>query len=97
LLERTEGCRRLVLDERGERLTSRQFARLIEELELGGVRRAAFLVGGSDGHSEEVRAKADRVLSLSSLTLQHELALVVLLEQLYRGYAILRGLPYHRD
>ena len=56
-----------------------------------------FLVGGSDGHSDEVRAKADRVLSLSSLTLQHELALVVLLEQLYRGYAILRGLPYHRD
>ena len=97
LLERTEGCHRLVLDERGERLTSRQFARVIEELELTGTRRAAFLVGGSDGHSDEVRAKADRVLSLSSLTLQHELALVVLLEQLYRGYAILRGLPYHRD
>jgi 23S rRNA (pseudouridine1915-N3)-methyltransferase len=97
LLERSEGHHRVVLDERGERLTSRQFARMIEDLELAGTRRAAFLVGGSDGHSNEVRAKANRVLSLSSLTLQHELALVVLLEQLYRGYAILRGLPYHRE
>ncbi|HEY8900747.1 MAG TPA: 23S rRNA (pseudouridine(1915)-N(3))-methyltransferase RlmH [Chthoniobacterales bacterium] len=97
LLERTTGCHRIVMDERGDRLTSRQFSQMIAELELAGTRRAAVLVGGADGHSAEVRAQADRVLSLSSLTLQHELALVVLLEQIYRGYSILRGTPYHRD
>ncbi len=97
LLERTAGCLRLVLDERGDRLTSRQFSQMIGDLELAGTRRAAVLVGGAEGHDTQVRAQADRVLSLSSLTLQHELALVVLLEQIYRGYSILRGTPYHRD
>ncbi len=97
LLERTAGCHRLVLDERGDRLTSREFARLIDGLEQTSVRRAAVLVGGADGHSADVRGQADRVLSLSSFTLQHELALVVLLEQIYRAYSILRGTPYHRE
>lgn len=97
LLDRSEGCHRLVLDERGERLTSAEFARLITDLERTSVRRVAVLVGGADGHTADTRGRADRLLSLSSLTLQHELALVVLLEQIYRGYSILRGSPYHRE
>lgn len=97
LLEKTAGCPRLVLDERGERLTSAEFSRLIDQLEQTSVRRVAVLVGGANGHLPEVRAQADRVLSLSAMTLQHELALVVLLEQIYRGYSILRGTPYHRE
>jgi 23S rRNA (pseudouridine1915-N3)-methyltransferase len=97
LLERTAGCHRIVLDERGERPTSAEFAKMIDTLQLAGTRRVALLVGGADGHSPEVRSRADRVLSLSPLTLQHELALVVLLEQIYRGYSILRGTPYHRE
>jgi 23S rRNA (pseudouridine1915-N3)-methyltransferase len=97
LIERTEGCHRIVLDERGERLGSAEFSAFIDRLEQSSTRRVAVLVGGADGHSAEVRARADRVLSLSPLTLQHELALLVLLEQIYRGYSILRGTPYHRE
>lgn len=97
LLEQTEGCWRLVLDERGDRLTSAEFARLVDQLEQTATRRVAVLIGGSDGHTAETRARADRTLSLSPLTLQHELALVVLAEQIYRAYSILRGAPYHRE
>lgn len=97
LLERTAGCHRIVLDERGDRLSSTEFARLIDGLQQDRVRRVAVLVGGADGHRAEVRAQADQVLSLSPMTLQHELALVVLLEQIYRAHAILSGAPYHRE
>ncbi len=97
LLERTAGCHRLLLDERGESLTSAEFARMIDQLEQRSTRRVAVLIGGADGHTPETRAQADRVISLSSLTLQHELALVVVLEQIYRAYSILRGTPYHRE
>jgi len=97
LLDRTEGCHRIVLDERGKSLSSSEFARMIDTLEQSGLRRIAVLVGGADGHIPEVREKANLVLALSPLTLQHELALLVLLEQIYRGYSILRGTPYHRE
>lgn len=97
LLKRSEGMYRIVLDERGELLSSRAFAGRVTAWENGGVRNVALLVGGSDGHTGELRAAADWCWSLSPLTLQHELALVVLYEQLYRAYAIKAGLPYHRD
>lgn len=97
LLERTEGCFRIVLDERGQALTSMEFSRRIGGFELGGTHRAAILIGGADGHSPEVRSAADIVLSLSRFTLQHELAALLALEQLYRAYGILRGTPYHRE
>lgn len=97
LLERTAGAHRIVLDERGSSLTSRAFADYIARLEQSSTRRAAILIGGADGHAPATRDAADLVLSLSSLTLQHELALVVALEQIYRAYTILRGTPYHRD
>lgn len=98
LLKRTEGAWRIVLDERGELLTTRQFAGKIAELEMRGeIKTLAFLIGAADGHTEELRRCADFVLSLSRLTIQHELALVVLLEQLYRVADLRRGGPYHRD
>ena len=56
----------------------------------------AFLVGGAEGHPEAVREEADLLLSLSPLTLQHELALLVLMEQLYRVLTLRAGHPYHR-
>jgi 23S rRNA (pseudouridine1915-N3)-methyltransferase len=65
-----------------------------EQRSLKGV---AVLLGGADGHTEELRASADWVWSLSQLTLQHELATVVALEQIYRAYTLKAGLPYHRD
>ena len=98
LLSRSEACHRIALDERGEALTTRQFANRIGTLERQGeIKTVAFLIGAADGHSAPLRQQADFVLSLSSLTLQHELALVVLLEQLYRVADLRRGGPYHRD
>jgi 23S rRNA (pseudouridine1915-N3)-methyltransferase len=81
----------IALDERGEDLTTADLARL-----LGAHGSLAFLVGGADGLGDEARARADRTVRLSSLTLTHEMARVLLLEQVYRGLTILRGLPYHR-
>jgi 23S rRNA (pseudouridine1915-N3)-methyltransferase len=98
LLERSQGCFRVALDERGERLTTRKFAERLESLEMrGDVKTVAFLIGASDGHTEELRDQCDLVLTLSPFTLQHELALLVLLEQLYRVASLKSGSPYHRD
>lgn len=85
------------LDERGERPTSRELAaRLKDWWEMPG-RAAALVIGGPFGLSAEVKARAGRTLSLSPLTLPHELARLVLLEQLYRAATILAGSPYHHD
>jgi len=98
LLEKSAGMWRIAMDERGERLTTAELAKRFEGLELRGeVKTVAFLIGASDGHTEALRKEADMVLSLSSLTLQHELALVVLLEQLYRVASLRAGSPYHRE
>jgi 23S rRNA (pseudouridine1915-N3)-methyltransferase len=97
LLMRSDGMFRVVLDERGEQVTSRELAAKIAAWEQGRVKHVAFLIGGADGHSDELRRSADWRWSLGKLTLQHELALVVVLEQLYRARAINAGSPYHRD
>jgi 23S rRNA (pseudouridine1915-N3)-methyltransferase len=97
LLERSEGMLRVVLDERGEQVTSRELAGKVARWEMERVKGVAFLIGGADGHTEELRRRADWKWALSKLTLQHELALVVLLEQLYRARSINAGSPYHRD
>ncbi len=85
----------LALDERGEKLTSPQLAALLRHMDQEARGRACFIVGGAYGLDEEVRARACRLLSLSAMTLPHELARVVLLEQLYRAECILRKVPYH--
>lgn len=97
LLARSEGMFRVVLDERGAQITSRELAQKINAWELQRTKAVAFLIGGADGHTDEIRRTADWRWSLSPLTLQHELALVVLLEQLYRARCINAGTPYHRD
>lgn len=97
LLKRSERMHRIALDERGVEMTSRAFAENIAALEMRGVKNVALLIGGADGHTDALRGSADMLLSLGKLTLQHELALVVLLEQIYRAYSIKAGLPYHRD
>jgi 23S rRNA (pseudouridine1915-N3)-methyltransferase len=97
LLERSKGMFRVVLDERGAQIGSRALAQRISEWEMHAKRDIALLIGGADGHTAEVRQAAGWVWSLSQLTLQHELALVLFLEQLYRAYTIKAGMPYHRD
>jgi len=96
LREASEGTLRIVMDERGESLTTSQLTQRIQDWEMRGVKRASYLIGASDGHTQELRNEADMVWALSPLTLQHELALVVLLEQIYRVATIQRGEPYHR-
>jgi 23S rRNA (pseudouridine1915-N3)-methyltransferase len=97
LLERSAGAYRVALDERGDQVTSRELAAKFASWELGRIKAVAFLIGGADGHTDALRKTADWRWSLSRLTLQHELALVVLLEQIYRARAINAGAPYHRD
>ncbi len=98
LLEKSAGSYRIALDERGERPTTRQLSETIAAWEMRGeIKSISFLIGASDGHTAELRKSCDMVLSLSSLTMQHELALVVLLEQIYRIATLRRGEPYHRD
>jgi 23S rRNA (pseudouridine1915-N3)-methyltransferase len=86
----------IVLDERGTQLSTRQLAAWLKERMAGG-EDLAFLVGGPDGLSQEVRLRGQLTLSLSRLTLPHALVRVVLLEQLYRAHCILVNHPYHRD
>lgn len=98
LLERSAGCFRVALDERGEGLATRQLAdRWAALAGRGDVKTLAFLIGAADGHTAALRAACDWVWSLSPLTLQHELALLVLMEQLYRVASLRAGSPYHRD
>ena len=96
LLARVGARDRVVaLDERGREATSEELAR-----RLGGWLRdgrdVVLVVGGSDGLGQAVRERADEALSLSRMTLAHRLARLVLLEQLYRAFTILRGEPYHK-
>jgi 23S rRNA (pseudouridine1915-N3)-methyltransferase len=79
----------VALDEKGKDLTTEQFARLLRQ-------ETAFVIGGPDGLDEKVKKEAAMLLRLSSLTLPHALAQVVLLEQIYRAATLLTGHPYHR-
>ncbi|MEI8292981.1 MAG: 23S rRNA (pseudouridine(1915)-N(3))-methyltransferase RlmH [bacterium] len=97
MLELSEGCHRILLDERGRVFTSRAFSAEIQKLRNRSVSRLALLVGASDGWDDDTRSRADLLWSLGPQTLQHELALVVALEQIYRAETILAGAPYHRD
>jgi 23S rRNA (pseudouridine1915-N3)-methyltransferase len=89
------GDRLIVLDERGRDLSSEDFARLLAQAGDEGWPAVVFAIGGPYGHPPEVRKRADDVVRLSSCVLNHAVARVVLLEQLYRGWTILRGEPYH--
>lgn len=98
LLEKSQGCFRIALDERGELLGTRPFAEKLDALAMrGDVKAVAFLIGAADGHNQALREACDLVLTISPFTLQHELALLVLLEQLYRVASLKSGSPYHRD
>lgn len=89
-------CRVVVLDERGEDLSTLKLAKRLEQWMQDG-RDAAFLIGGADGLDEELKQTADDSLRLSSLTLPHGLARLVLCEQLYRAMSVLKNHPYHRE
>lgn len=84
-----------VLDVAGAALSSEDFAKKIAALTLGGVSNLTFTIGGAFGLSEEIRSAASFRLSLSKMTLTHQMARLVLVEQIYRAFKINRNEPYH--
>jgi 23S rRNA (pseudouridine1915-N3)-methyltransferase len=101
LLELTEGASGrtrpvlILLDARGRQFTSEEFAELLGDQQDRGTQNLFFAVGSADGFSDKARRAADLVLSFGKMTLAHELARIVLLEQIYRAFTILKGHPYH--
>jgi len=90
-----EGARLVALTRRGDAWTSAQLAEATGRWEMDG-RDVVFAIGGADALPDAVLRQAERLWSLSQLTLPHEMARLVLYEQLYRAYTIRRGEPYHR-
>ena len=87
----------ILLDERGEALSSMAFARKLEGWRDGGTREVRFLIGAADGHDDKARGEADLLLSFGPATWPHMMARAMLAEQLFRATAILAGHPYHRE
>jgi len=93
-LEFSAGATVVLLDATGKQYTSAEFAKWLGHERDRGARELIFLCGGAEGFPESVRQQATAKISLTSLTMPHELARVVLAEQIYRGFAILAGHPY---
>lgn len=85
----------MALDERGKSLSSVQLAQWVQQQQQSG-RDVACVIGGDEGLSDAVKQRAALTLSLSAMTLPHRLARLVLMEQLYRAFTIIRGEPYHK-
>ncbi len=80
----------------GRMLSSEELAGTLEKLAVGGTSHIQWIIGGSLGLSPQVLARADMLLSFSKMTFPHQLMRVILLEQIYRGYRIMTGAPYHK-
>lgn len=90
------GSYTVVLDERGRSMDSLKFAKWLERMTIEQPHGVTFVLGGDVGLDDSVRDRADLVLSLSAMTLPHQLARVVLLEQIYRACTLIRNIPYHK-
>ena len=90
------GALKIVLDPAGVEWTSHELAEQVRKWEGTGIKEVAFIVGGPKGLSPELISRADKRWSLSRLTLTHEMARVLLFEQLYRAYTIVHNLPYQK-
>ncbi len=87
----------VALDEIGQQYSSLELSKKITNLENSSISQVSFLIGGAEGHSPELKKKANLLLSLSKLTFAHEMVRLILLEQIYRIETIRSGHPYHRD
>lgn len=90
------GAALVVLDERGKSISSESFSDRLASWRDSGQKHCVLLIGGPDGHDESLRAEASLLLSFGSMTWPHQLARIMLAEQLYRAATILSGHPYHR-
>ncbi|WP_375619484.1 MULTISPECIES: 23S rRNA (pseudouridine(1915)-N(3))-methyltransferase RlmH [unclassified Bartonella] len=91
-----EKCRLIVLDERGESISSTSFSEKLRCYRDEGIRDVVIALGGPDGHNEQIRKHADLLLSFGLMTWPHQIARILLTEQLYRAVTIENNHPYHR-
>ena len=91
-----EGEYVIALDPKGKQLSSEELADSLSSIMLSGKSRIAFLIGGSHGLTEELKRRADAVVSFSRMTFSHQIFRVMLLEQIYRAFKIMNGEPYHK-
>ncbi len=87
----------VLLDERGKQFRSVEFADFVRKLQLRGVQRVVFVIGGPYGFAPSVYERADEKVSLSMMTFSHQMIRLLFVEQLYRAHAILNNLPYHHE
>lgn len=87
----------ILFDERGKKFNSQQFSKNLEMALMSGKKRIVFIVGGAFGVSDELRSRAQAVVGLSDMIMNHLVAQVVVMEQVYRGFTILKNLPYHNQ
>lgn len=90
------GAHVVLLDIQGKETSSEQFAQRIEDWAVGGISHVVFIIGGSVGVTGEIKQRANERLSFGPITLPHNLARVVLLEQIYRAFKIIKHEPYHK-
>jgi 23S rRNA (pseudouridine1915-N3)-methyltransferase len=92
-----KGGKLVVLDERGEGMSSTEFAAFLSKTRDQGTSDLAFAIGGAFGFTDGFRSQAFKAISLSRMTLTHQMVRVFLLEQIYRGFSIMNGEPYHHE
>lgn len=90
-----KNARVILMDERGEEMTSPGLARLLARYRDEGISDLTFAIGGAYGFSEGFRTRADKTIALSRMTFTHQMVRVFLLEQIYRGFTIINNEPYH--
>lgn len=90
------GATLVVLDSNGKQFSSEAFSRKIDQWEMQGIKHVCYLIGGPEGHAPEVIEAADLLVSLSKMTFTHDMARLLLVEQLYRAYTIKAGEKYHK-
>lgn len=86
----------VVLDGSGELLSSEGLARCLDKWNMSGVNRVNLVIGGSHGLADIVKRRANHIISFSKMTFPHQMAVLILSEQVYRGFKILKGEPYHK-
>lgn len=87
----------VLMDEKGKEFKSREFAEWIQKQMNSGKKRLIIVIGGPYGFSQDVYSRSDAKIALSQMTFTHEMAKLILVEQIYRGMSILKGEPYHHD
>ena len=98
LLSRVEGADYVVLlDEKGKKLNSKELAVFLEKQMISSVKRVIFIIAGAEGSAKALKERANLILSLSPLTFTHDMARLILAEQLYRAFTIIRGEKYHNS